>query len=114
MKSDDKPLVWLHGEIQSPPFSTEARLEAGFLLRKLQMGESLGMPQSRPMPSIGARVHELRINDRAKTRRIIYRQDSDAIIIAEIFSKETRKTPKHVIETCKERLSRYDQVAGDG
>jgi len=34
-------LVWLKGEVKSPPFSPEARLEAGFLLRKLQMGESL-------------------------------------------------------------------------
>ena len=104
MKSDDKPLVWLHGEIQTPPFSTEARLEAGYLLRKLQMGESLGLPHSRPMPFIGARVHELRINDRGMTWRIIYRHDPDAIIIAEVFSKKTRETPRHVIDTCQERL----------
>ncbi len=113
MKSSDKPLVWLHGEIQTPPFSEEARFEAGFLLRKLQMGESLTLPHSRPMPSIGARMHELRINDRSKTWRIIYRQDRDAIIIVEVFSKKTRKTPKRVIDICRDRLSRYDQVVGD-
>jgi phage-related protein len=77
------------------------------------MGESLGLPQSRPMPSIGARMHELRINDRGKTWRIIYRQDPDAIIIADVFSKKTRKTPQHVIATCQEGLKRYDQIAGD-
>ncbi len=32
----DRPLVWLHGEIRSPPFSTGARVEAGELLRRLQ------------------------------------------------------------------------------
>jgi hypothetical protein len=61
--SVDKPLVWLEGEIKTPPFSLEARLEAGYLLRKLQQGQTLGMPHSRPLPSIGARCHELRIND---------------------------------------------------
>ena len=39
-----KPLVWLEGEIKTPPFSKEARVEAGTLLLRLQQGESLGMP----------------------------------------------------------------------
>src|SRR5687768_2345670 len=42
MAPGDKPLVWLHGEIKTPPFSPEARLEAGVLLRKLQQGEKAG------------------------------------------------------------------------
>ncbi len=74
-------LVWLKGEVKSPPFSPEARLEAGFLLRKLQMGESLSMPHSRPMPIIGSGCHELRIQDKHKTWRIIYLIDVDAIVI---------------------------------
>jgi hypothetical protein len=60
--SPDKPLVWLQGEIKAPPFSKEARLEAGFL-------------------------------------------------IAEVFSKKTRKTPPEVIETSQKRLKAYDDVA---
>jgi hypothetical protein len=63
----DKPLVWLHGEIKTPPFSPTARLEAGYLLRQLQMGKLLAMPQSRPMPIIGVRCHELRIQDTGVT-----------------------------------------------
>jgi len=59
----DKPLVWLQGEIKTPPFSYDARIEAGVLLRRLQRGESLELPHSRPMPSIGRRCHELRIPD---------------------------------------------------
>ncbi len=43
----------MHGEIKTPPFSREARLEAGFLLRKLQLGDSLSLPQSRPLLVIG-------------------------------------------------------------
>ena len=47
MSSSDKPLVWLHGEVKTPPFSKEARLEAGFLLRMLQRGEAPVVPLSR-------------------------------------------------------------------
>ena len=39
MARADKPLAWLHGEIKTPPFSADARLEAGVLLRRLQRGE---------------------------------------------------------------------------
>ncbi len=89
------------GEIKTPPFTASARLEAGFLLRKLQKGELLGLPHSRPMPSIGLRCHELRINDSQGTWRIIYRIDEDAIVILkEVFQKKTNQTPeKKVIET---------------
>ena len=68
----DVPLVWLFGEVKTPPFSAEARVEAGFLLRRLQQGETLGLPQSRPMPTIGTGCHELRIPDRSVTWRIVY------------------------------------------
>ncbi len=66
------------------------------------------MPQSRPMPTIGRRCHELRINDEKCTWRIVYRVDTDAIVILEIFDKKTNATPKHIIDTCKERIRRYD------
>jgi phage-related protein len=95
--SADKPLVWLEGEIKTPPFSQAARLEAGYLLRKLQRREILGMPHSRPMPSIGSRCHELRINDETATWRIVYRLDADAIVILEVFSKKSRATPKRLL-----------------
>ncbi len=63
MKAEEKPIVWLYGEIKTPPFSLPSRLETGYLLRKLQMGHNLTMPSSRPMPSIGKGCHELRVND---------------------------------------------------
>jgi phage-related protein len=110
MSPHDKPLVWLHGEVKTPPFSSTARLEAGVLLRMLQRGDRLGMPASRPMPSVGARCHELRVVDETVTWRIMYRLDEDAVVILEVFAKKTGQTPKHVIDTCKARLKRYDSV----
>lgn len=112
IKGDDKPLVWLHGELKTPPLSRAARLEAGLLLRRLQTGERLPLPWSRPMPSIGPRCHELRINDEKATWRIVYRIDSDAIVIVDVFQKQTQQTPKQVIDTCKRRLRQFDELGG--
>ncbi len=86
-KAVDKALVWLHGEIRTPPFSRESRIETGVLLRRLQQGGSLSLPHSRPMVSIGNQCHELRIVDRDDTWRTIYRTNLDAIVIVDVFSK---------------------------
>jgi len=108
MKRKEKPLIWLHGGIKTPPLSGAARIEAGYLLRKLQMGELLPSPHSHPMPSIGSRCHELRIDDENKTWRVVYRIDNDAIVILEVFEKKTQKTPQQVIENCKRWIRLYD------
>ena len=94
MSPKDKPLAWLHGEVKTPPFSPAARLEAGFLLRRLQQGDALSMPHSRPMPGLGARCHELRVNGSGGSWRLVYRVDADAIVIAEVFAKKPRKRPR--------------------
>lgn len=108
MSPNDKPLVWLAGEVKSPPLSASARLEVGFLLRKLQAGEFLELPHARPMPSIGPRCHELRVQDQTDTWRIVVRVDKDALVLLEVFSKKTQKTPAAVIRTCQQRLKAYD------
>lgn len=105
-----RPLVWLHGAIKTPPFSAAARLEAGILLRRLQRGDVIGMPPSRPMPSIGARCHELRIGDAGATWRIIHRIDPDAIVVLEVFSKKSPRTPDAIVATCRQRLRSYDHA----
>jgi phage-related protein len=110
MPEGEKPLVWLHGEVKTPPFSQKGRIGAGLLLRKLQMGEQVAMPHSRPMPTIGRRCHELRVQDEDATWRIIYRIDADAIVILEVFSKKTTQTPQKVIDACKRRIRAYDSA----
>jgi phage-related protein len=110
MGKGDKPLVWLRGEVKTPPFSPSAQLEAGYLLRLLQQGESLGLPHSRPMPVIGPRCHELRISDNAGTIRVMYRADTDAAVILDVFLKKTQQTPQSVITACTRRLHEYDRI----
>ena len=111
----DKPLVWMKSEIKTPPFSRKARIHAGFLIRRIQQGEIPDMPHSRPMPEIGTKCHELRINDERKkvTRRIIYHISHVAIVILDEFEKKTYKTPQYIINRCKKRLKVfYEDIAG--
>ena len=114
MSPKDKPLVWMHGEITTPTFNENARIEAGYLLRQIQKGIKLSLPQSRSMPLIGTQCNELRINDKNMTWRIIYRIFTDAILILEIFEKKTNKTPKSIIDVCKQRIKRYETDVKEG
>ena len=105
-----KPIVWLHGEVKTPPFTREGRLEAGFLLRLLQEGERLGMPHAEPLPDVGPRCGALRVRDAGHNWRIMYRLDPDAVLILEVYAKKTPKIPDEVMERCVQRLKRYDLV----
>ena len=108
-----KPLVILSGEIKTPPFSREARIEAGVLLGILQCGGNLRFPHAYTMPDIGARCLELRIKDKTAEWRIFCRVDVDAVLMVHVLAKKTRETPKAVIALCKKRLAEYDRNAGD-
>jgi phage-related protein len=109
LEDTSKPLVWLHGEIKTPPMSREARIEAGFLLRRAQEGEHLSMPESRPMPSIGQGSHELRITD-VEHRiewRVVYCVGKLAIAVLEVFEKKTKQTPQATITNCRRRYAAF-------
>ena len=110
MSPKHKPLAWLSDLPKSPPMSTDARIEAGYLLRLLQSGISVSMPHSRPMPSIGKRCHELRVNDEKCTWRLIYRIDEDAVIVIDWEFKKTEATSKKMIGLCQKRLRDYDSI----
>jgi phage-related protein len=104
---DEKPLVWMHGEVKTPPFSSAARIEVGHHVRMLQQGETLELPHSRPMPSIGPSTHELRIQDEDVQWRIAYFIHEEAIVILGVWKKTTQKTPQRVIENCRRRREQY-------
>ena len=103
-----RPLVWLHGEVKTPPFSQEGRIETGMLLRLLQEGEQLKMPHAERLPDVGPRCGALRVRDSAHNWRIMYRLDPDAVLILEVYSKKTRKIPDEVMDRCQKRLKHYD------
>lgn len=80
------------------------------LLRLLQNGQRLGMPQAEPLPKAGPRCGALRVRDAQHNWRIMYRIDTDAVLILEVYPKKTRKIPGEVIGRCRQRLKQYDEV----
>jgi phage-related protein len=110
VRPERKPVAWLHGEIKTPPFTAEGRKEAGDLLRLLQEGVKLGMPQAEPLPIVGPRCGALRVRDGEHNWRIMYRVDRDAILVLEVYAKKTRAIPREVIDRCKKRLTNYDEA----
>jgi len=102
-----KPLHWLHGAVKTPPMTANARKEMGFLLRLLQDGERLGLPRSRPMPSIGLGCHELRVTDAGGEWRLVYALAGGAVVVLDVFQKKTRATPQAVVDQCTKRLRDY-------
>ena len=66
------------------------------------------------MPVLGARCAELRISDATVTWRVLYRLDTDAIVIVAVFAKKTPATPATILTTAKARLRQYDRaIHGD-
>jgi phage-related protein len=114
MSNSHKPLVWLRSAVKTPPFSAAARIEAGMLPRQLQRGDTVTMPLSRPMPSIGKNCHELRIVDSNKTWRVVYCIHSLAIVVLYVFAKTTQQTPKNAIDLCQARLQEFLAHVQDG
>lgn len=76
-------------------------------MRRLQRGESLSLPASRPMPSIGGGCHELRVRDAKANWRVMYHVADDAIVVRDVFAKETGVTPTAVMTACRQRLAIY-------
>jgi phage-related protein len=104
-----RPVVFLAERVKTPPFSEAARKEAGALLALVQEGEELRFPTSRPLPVVGPRCHELRVNDQDVTWRIIYRVDPTVVLVPTLFAKKTRTLPRRIITLCRRRLADYDE-----
>ncbi|MBI5710963.1 MAG: type II toxin-antitoxin system RelE/ParE family toxin [Candidatus Eisenbacteria bacterium] len=103
----EKPVVWLHGRVESPPFSHRARVMIGELLKRVQRGDKLPLPHCRPMPTIGRRCHELRVRDEDREWRLFYFAGEKAIVVLDVVLKKTPCTPRRVVEGCRRRLGIY-------
>lgn len=103
-----KRIIWDKAALETiRRFSVEVRQEVGALLRLLQQGERLGMPQSKPVKQLAPSGFELRIKDRQGIYRIFYVLfDEHRIFVPHAFTKKSRKTPNQEIDTGKRRLRR--------
>ena len=86
-------------------FSKPVKKNVGELLLKLQLGISLGMPNSRPMPSVHQGAYELRLKDAAGIYRVFYYLKSEqGILVFHAFTKKSQKTPLSEIELGRKQL----------
>jgi len=86
-------------------FPEEVRRELGKAIFDLQKGYRLTMPLSKPIPSVGKGVEELRVKDSSGAYRVFYfTRLPHAILVFHAFQKKTQQTPKHEIEVGQKRL----------
>ena len=86
-------------------FPKEVRDRLGRNLFRLQMGEQLGMPRSRPMPMMAAGVSELRVQGEDGAYRVFYyAATSRGILILHAFVKKTQRTPAREIQLARKHL----------
>ena len=86
-------------------FPKPARLALGEAILNLQGGGKIGMPLSRPMPSVAPSVQELRVRDPAGIYRAFYLLKSQrGVIVFHASEKKTQKTPPQDIELGRKRL----------
>jgi phage-related protein len=86
-------------------FPKEARTRLGRGLFRLQMGEQIGMPNSRPMPAVAAGVSELRVKaEDGAFRAFYYTASSQGVLVFHAFVKKTQRTPPLELELARKRL----------
>lgn len=86
-------------------FPKEVRVRLGRGLFRLEMGETLGMPNSRPMPGVAAGVSELRVKgEDGSFRAFYYTASSQGVLVFHAFVKKTQRTPPLEIVVARKRL----------
>src|SRR3954452_2922942 len=86
-------------------FPEDVRGDLADALARLEEGHTLSMPLSRPMPSIGRGVHELRFRDRSGIYRVIYVLITGGeVVLLHALMKKTSQTPHQNIELAQRRL----------
>ena len=83
----------------------EVRGDLADALARLDAGLMLSMPLSRPMPSIGRGVHELRLKDRSGAYRVIYALvRRGAVHVLHAFKKTSQAAPARNLDLARRRL----------
>ena len=86
----------------------EVKKELGSVLTRLQKGESIGMPDVRPMPDISPQVSEIRIPDRSGNYRALYAiRTKFGILLFHAFQKKSSKTSEREKKTARTRLETF-------
>ena len=98
-----KPLLWLGDSIQLVrSFADEARQRIGFELWEVQQGNEPS--DSKPMPSVGLGVREMRVHLNGAYRAIYVARFSEAIYVLHAFEKKSRKIAKEDLALARNRF----------
>lgn len=86
-------------------FPEAVRGDLADALARLDAGQSLALPLSRPMPSIGNGVHELRLKDRSGAYRVVYALPGGGVVyVLHAFQKKRQATPQKNLDLARKRL----------
>ena len=90
-------------EIQA--FPDEIRGDLADALARLDAGLMLSLPLSRPMPTIGRGVHELRLRNRSGVYRVVYALGARGVVhVLHAFKKTTQAISGRNLELARTRL----------
>ncbi len=85
-------------------FPAAAREDAGYQLDKAQRGQQYD--DSKPMPSIGKGVEEIRVWDDSGTDGVIYAaRRADAVYVLHCFQKRVQATSRRDVELARSRFA---------
>ena len=86
-------------------FPDEVRKELGYLIYRIQQGDSLGLPHSRPMRAVASGVSELRVRGPDGAYRAFYfLKSAKGILVFHAFKKKSQQTPDYEIEQGTKQL----------
>lgn len=87
---------------------TEIKRDFGAILTKIQKGQFVGFPDTRPMKTVAAGCFELRMKGKEGAFRAFYViRAKQGILIFHCFKKKSRKTALQEIKTGQKRLSSF-------
>lgn len=99
-------------EIQHWPI--EVKKDFGSILTKLQKGDLVGFPDTKPMVNLAPGAFEIRVKDASGAYRAFFVVRSRlGIVVFHSFKKKTRKTPAQELETGKKRLKAFLKELAD-
>jgi phage-related protein len=101
-----KKVLWHpKAKVEVKDFPDDVKRELGYLIFRLQQGESPGLPASRPMPDVAAGVSELRVRGSDGVyRAFYYLKLENHVLVFHAFKKKTQATPPHEIKLGTKRF----------
>lgn len=103
--------VWINVIIYEPArkeilsWPLEVKKDLGSILTKIQMGISVGAPDTKPMRTVTPGCFEIRLKGKDGIFRAFYVVKTDVgILLFHSFKKKTQKTPQQELDTGRSRL----------